>query len=102
MATQAGRGDVVAHLNLKGGMGIHMTGHAVLQLEMIPVFIVATVTGRNNINICRWMSLVALSTESLVGLTFDSDCEDNILMTFTAVVYIDCGLIILFVLFCLC
>ena len=102
MAAQAGYGDVVGHANLKGRMGINVAIHALLQLEMIPVVVVTLAAERNNPDICRRMPLMALSTEGLVCLTFDSDCKNNIFMALTAVAHIDCGFDIFCVLLCLC
>lgn len=102
MTAQAGHGDVMGHVDFKGRMGINMTGHTVLQLEVIPVVTMATATEWNDPYICRRMALVAFPAESLVSFSFYSNCKNNLFMALAAVTHIDCSFDNIFVLFCLC
>ena len=102
MTAQAGHGDVMGQVNLKGRMGVNMASRAAFKSEVVLVGIVALAAEWNDPDIFGWMSLMAISTERPVCLTFDIESKHNIFMTLTAVTHIDCGFNIFFVLASLC
>lgn len=102
MTAQTGLGDVMGQANLKRRMGVNMASRAAFQSEVILVGIVTLAAEWNDPDIFRWVSFMAISTESPVCLTLDIESKHNIFMTLKAVTHIDCGFNVFFVLASLC
>jgi hypothetical protein len=102
MTAHARLGHVTGQLNLKRRMGVHMAGHTTFQSEVITLLIVTLAAEWNDPDIFRWVSLMAISAQSLVCLALGRESKHNIFMTLAAVTHTDCGLNVLCVLACLC
>lgn len=102
MTAQAGHGDVTGQADLKGRMGVNMASYTVFQSEVIIVVIVTLAAEWNDPDIFRWVSLMAIFTESPVCLALEIESKHNIFMTLMAVTRIDCGFNTFFVLAHLC